>query len=410
MKNQVPEWLNEEFLKRAIRSYKSDDTVEIVKFNAMSAFGEHYASKMYRASVEFKSIKFPHHDNEVLSVVIKAQPINDVILQSIVAEGPLFENEIEMLQKVIPAMHQVYQRNGIDVKFAPELIYAISEPFSIIVLKDLTPDDYKVRRIPPDNIEESKKLIKRLAQFHAASIYLNESNEVDFSNFKYSIYESKYIVDFFLRDTIKAFREVVAEWGEEFEDYVPKVEKLIKDIEVIGKKSYTANSKGCGFNVLNHGDLHLRNILIKDDSEQRMESFYFVDYQLSVWCSAVVDLTYMMGLVKFDESSSDEVKDELIVFYHQQLVTALKSIGYMKAPPTLLDLNVELLKHGAMNIAVWINFFPFLFIDWSKMNTDDLIGQNDEQGRNFKKNLFKSPVLKSLLKKEMRKWALKGWW
>jgi hypothetical protein len=117
---QVPQWLTEAFLARAIRSYRSDDTIEIVKFNAKSAFGEHYASKMFRASVEFRSLKFPQNDNEVLSVVIKAQPINDVKLESIVAEGPLFETETEMLRTVIPAMHQLYQRNGIDVKFAPE--------------------------------------------------------------------------------------------------------------------------------------------------------------------------------------------------------------------------------------------------------------------------------------------------
>jgi hypothetical protein len=100
-------------------------------------------------------------------------------------------------------------------------------------------------------------------------------SEADFSHLKYSIYDSKPIVDHFLRDTIKAFREVVVEW-EGFESYVPKVERLITDIEAIGRKSYTPNPKSCGFNVLNHGDLHLRNILIKDDSEQRVESFYFV--------------------------------------------------------------------------------------------------------------------------------------
>jgi hypothetical protein len=171
----VPQWLDEAFLQRAIQSYRSDDTISIVKFSAQSAFGEHYASKMYRASVEFKSLKFQQSDNEVLNVVIKAQPINDVKLEAIVSEGPLFETEIEMLQKVIPLMHQLYKRNEIDVQFAPEFIYATNEPFSIIVIRDLTPDDYKVRRNAPENVEDSKLLVKRLAQFHAASIYLTES-------------------------------------------------------------------------------------------------------------------------------------------------------------------------------------------------------------------------------------------
>lgn len=43
------------------------------------------------------------------------------------------------------------------------------------MLRDLTPDDYKVYRAAPASIEDSKLLIKKLAQFHAASLYLNDS-------------------------------------------------------------------------------------------------------------------------------------------------------------------------------------------------------------------------------------------
>lgn len=134
-----------------------------------------------------------------------------------------------------------------------------------------------------------------------------------------------------------------------------------------------------------------------------------MDYQLSVWCSPVIDLTYMMGLCRFIDGN-DSIKEEMVVFYHQELVKALNSIGYMKAPPTLLDINVELLKHGAMNIAIWINFFPFLFIDWSTMSTDDMMGNDSERSRNFKKNLYNSPMLKKLIQKEMKTWMYKGWW
>lgn len=117
----------------------------------------------------------------------------------------------------------------------------------------------------------------------------------------------------------------------------------------------------------------------------------------------------MMGLFKIADNYSDQ-KAETVAFYHQELVNALKSIGYMKTPPSLLDVNIELLKHGSMNIAIWINFFPFLFIDWEKVSVDDMMGNDSEKSRNFKKNLYNSPVLKSLLKSEMRQWMLKGWW
>lgn len=55
------------------------------------------------------------------------------------------------------------------------LIYVTDQPYEIIVIKDLTPENYSVFREPPENIEDSKKFVKGIAQFHAASIMLQES-------------------------------------------------------------------------------------------------------------------------------------------------------------------------------------------------------------------------------------------
>lgn len=390
-----------------IKSYKNDDTIEITNFELKSGLGEHFGSQMHRATIEFRSDKYSL--NETLNVVIKVKP-SDPNLEQVVAAGPLFETEIEAYLRVIPAMNRLYERSGRKIDFAPELIYAANEPNMVIILKDLTPDGYSVYRVPPNDLDDSKKMIQRLAQFHAASMQLEDNNELDTTKFTYSIYDTEHILDLFFRDTIKAFSEVVAEWSD-FDEYLPKLEKLIKDIGVIGKRCYTPNAKGCGgFNVLNHGDLHLRNVLIKANADKKIESFYLLDYQLNVWCSPTVDLTYVMGLVKFDDKTDVNLKAELIVFYHQELLSALKSIGYMKTPPTLLDLNVELLRHGAMNITLWINFFPFLFVNWETMSIEEMLGVDSEKSRNFKKSLYNSPVLKSMLQREMKSWMLKGWW
>lgn len=117
---EIAEWVNEALLRRALQSYKNDETVELVKFEIKPGFSEHYASKMYRAKLEFNSTKFPQTENEIFSVVIKTKPINDPKIEAIVAGGPLFETEVEVYQKVLPAMQQLYERNGIKVDFAPE--------------------------------------------------------------------------------------------------------------------------------------------------------------------------------------------------------------------------------------------------------------------------------------------------
>lgn len=101
---------------------------------------------------------------------------------------------------------------------------------------------------------------------------------MDFSSFNYSIYQTEHILDYFFRDTIQAFREVVETW-EGYEEFLPKLDDLIKNIGEIGKKCYTPNKRGCGFNVLNHGDLHLRNILVKTNNENRINRLYLVSFK-----------------------------------------------------------------------------------------------------------------------------------
>lgn len=116
----------------------------------------------------------------------------------------------------------------------------------------------------------------------------------------------------------------------------------------------------------------------------------------------------MMSLFRLDDKNV--IKEELVVFYHQELVKALKSIGYLKQPPSLLELNVELLKHGSLNVAMWIVFYPFQFVDWSKMTVEDMVGGDKARSYTFKKNLYKVPALERLIKQEMKSWTYKGWW
>lgn len=109
------------------------------------------------------------------------------------------------------------------------------------------------------------------------------------SSFNYTIYQTENIVDLFFRDAIRAFREVVETW-DGYEIYLPKLDNLIKNIGEIGRKCYVANKNGCGFNVLNHGDLHLRNILIKANAERQIEHFYFVGIELPLMSAFSIDI------------------------------------------------------------------------------------------------------------------------
>lgn len=79
-------------------------------------------------------------------------------------------------------------------------------------------------------------------------------------------------------DSFKAFIEVLSTW-EGFEDFVPKIKNLAKNIREYGQKAYIPNKPGHGYNVLNHGDFHLRNILLKINPEKVIDEFRFVSYE-----------------------------------------------------------------------------------------------------------------------------------
>ena len=101
-------------------------------------------------------------------------------------------------------------------------------------------------------------------------------------------------------------------------------------------------------------------------------------------------------------------KEELIMFYHQEFVNALKVFGHTHLPPTLLDLNLELLKHGKFSVFMGICSTPFGFIDSKTMDINDLFEAHSEKSINFRKKLFEHPVCKSILQRDLKTWLHKG--
>jgi hypothetical protein len=99
-------------------------------------------------------------------------------------------------------------------------------------------------------------------------------NEHDFSSFNYNIYQTANTVETFFQDTMEAFIEVAKTWNG-FGDYIPKLVSFCENLGELARQCYQANEKQ-GYNVLNHGDFHLRNLLVRNNQENCLESFRFV--------------------------------------------------------------------------------------------------------------------------------------
>ena len=116
----TPEWLTDNLLQVALKSYKHDDTVKVLNFDVRSGFSEHFGSVMFQSKIEFKSSKHPKSEPETLNVVIKAEPAGDALNSKIVAGGPLFETEVRMYKETLPAIHLLLERSGLKVEVSPE--------------------------------------------------------------------------------------------------------------------------------------------------------------------------------------------------------------------------------------------------------------------------------------------------
>lgn len=100
-----------------------------------------------------------------------------------------------------------------------------------------------------------------------------------------------------------------------------------------------------GFNVLNHGDLWTNNSLYSYDANGNVTDVQFIDYQMSMWSSPAIDLTYLIFTSAAPELKVKEF-DYFIQFYHTELVASFKRLGYKKKIPTLLEIQVDVLKRG----------------------------------------------------------------
>lgn len=61
-------------------------------------------------------------------------------------------------------------------------VYASQDPRPVIILEDISPDGY-IMFEKPMNVPQSFMVFKRLAEFHAASLYLQENVHISMSSY-----------------------------------------------------------------------------------------------------------------------------------------------------------------------------------------------------------------------------------
>lgn len=134
--------------------------------------------------------------------------------------------------------------------------------------------------------------------------------------------------------------------------------KYIKQLEnfgdnVIEREKQVLSRNDNDFNVLNHGDLWLNNMLWKyDELDSDLIDVILIDYQEGLFCSPGFDLNHFFyASCKLDVQLND--LDKLLEYYHAELVASLKTFKYPNSIPTLAEIQDELIKKKDHGKTIW---------------------------------------------------------
>ncbi|XP_075145785.1 uncharacterized protein LOC142220493 [Haematobia irritans] len=382
--NLVPSWIDrtlfEKVLKENLNGYESIKKFEV---KPGSSAGENYATIILKIDVE---AALKDGSTKSMTFMMKICPDSEMIRQMLKIHN-MFDIEKGMYDDIVPTFEKLYADVGVQVKFGPKS-YTLDTQEPYVLLENLTPKGFKnANRLQGLDIKHTECVLKKLAQWHAASaVYVEKIRK----------YEDKYLYGMF-REEMKPmmrmiqgnFTKIFMECAKGYTNY----EIYAKDMESFTQEDNIdltfrmAQYKPNEFNVLNHGDCWSNNVMFQYDAFGKIKETYLIDYQLPKYGTPAQDLYYFLM-----SSSQLEIKlkkfDYFIKFYHDHLSENLKLLGYSKNIPKLSEIHMHLYKYSLWGLSTAGGVMGVVLMDPSEnANLDNFMGKGDD-GEAFKRLIF----------------------
>ncbi|KAH8417167.1 hypothetical protein KR222_005492 [Zaprionus bogoriensis] len=338
----IPTWVNEDYFRPIIEKDVAD-FVSIKKFTPIAATqpGENYTSVMVRVIVD---IEVKDGSEQTVSYILKTTLDSDKG-GSLIEGMNLFPKEKQMYQDYIPKFVKLYKDAGVDIELAPKCVHVEESSKGIVlVLEDLKRQKFQnIDRLKGFDMAHMRRVLLKLAEFHAASAVLHEQNGPYEAMFNTSLYNeaNRELFENLGKLRIEQYIKAMRQWQmPDVEDYIKRLPSPSEYFD-IGIALNTVDESE--FNCLNHGDMWCNNIMFADEGAE--ERTLFVDLQIAKWGSPAQDLWYLIT-----SSVSLDIKvtefDQFVYIYHTRLVECLKLLKYSKHIPTLRELHITMIKYG----------------------------------------------------------------
>lgn len=127
---------------------------------------------------------------------------------------------------------------------------------------------------------------------------------------------------------------------------------------------------------------------------------------MSVYASPAVDI-FMALYGSMTLKNRKKYRSEIILFYYETFVSSLKKFGLKKKPPTLLDLNAELDRNGALGAQLCLCYLPYLMAESNKIDSNVMYEVNDDT-ESSKRRLYLNEEFTEVIKDEFEDFFIKG--
>ncbi|KAM7360758.1 uncharacterized protein ACRADG_007532 [Cochliomyia hominivorax] len=383
VQTEIPAWIEAKLFDKVLRETVKDfkKLKEFKVFPALAP-GENYATVMLKVQADVLLTNGSIHRQ---TYMLKVAHDTD-LYRNEMSKWEMFITESGMYRDIKPEFEKLYADAGLKVEFGAKS-YQLPIDKEYILLEDLSMRGFKnAKRQDCLDMEHCKSVLKKMAQFHAASVVRVE---------KKGMFEKPFLHGF-LKDESKNFCKAM------FDGSMPHLLKTIKKLDGLQDcyeriKSLSVNLNDIvfdenrldanEFNVLNHGDCWSNNIMFQYDKEGNLQETFLVDLQMPRYGSPAQDLLYfIVSSARLDIKI--EKFDYMIKYYYDNLIEHLKLLKCTKPLPKLRDIQAALIKYGIWGLVTIVTVMAAVLCDpTDNANIDNFVGAS-EDGDKFKKLLY----------------------
>lgn len=332
----IPDWLDEDFLSKALVTHEKDESVVLKTFNikAVANPGEQCTISTYRVQVVYEGENGRIAKHLFLKTTACGSDEGGVLRDA-------FSREIDMYSRVIPEIERLFRSTFEEIKrFSPRLeghlfaycniqqylimhfrliYHELCSASPVLIFEDIGQYGYKMQ-VKQLDMKKTKSFLSRLAQFHAGSIGLEEENPGTLSStFQMGSLQLRPDMKIHIKECFGMFFEAVRGWN--VSDGLALRVELLDTFDVEFERLFNVDKNH--INVLNHGTLHNRNVMYNKD---KGDDFVILDYQMCIFGSPALDLIFTLYLI--GEPGLDQ--KVLVDYYFEQFLNATVNLGLQK--------------------------------------------------------------------------------